>query len=197
MRKQPSENDKAIFEHIRHLGDRSSSKVTQFLDDSEEYSIDLLSVVDKPDVGATTWATIGLSAYSIDEELPGDRELRVEFVGACGSEWNEVYSSAFGSCSFNIIKCDYGCHPGTVYPDVVRQYNDTLTMKHMMFVPVFLFDDIPNMQIGDCEVTWLQAIPISDAELEIRKERGEDKLTDLFERAQIDVYDLNRPSVHL
>ena len=192
----PSEQDKAIFQHIRHLGG-SSLKVTNFLDDSEEFSIDLMSAADMPDSGVTTWATIGLSTYSIDIELPGQRELRVEFVAACGSEWSNLFGNAMSSCAINIIKMGASCRPGTVYPNVIGQYDGTLTMKHMMFVPVFLFQPIPNLQIGACEVTWLQAIPISDEEFEVRKASGEDALMDVFEREQIDVFDLNRPSVHM
>ena len=44
-------------------------------------------------------------------------------------------------------------------------------------------------------VAWLQAVPISDPERDLAEREGSDSLEDLFERQQIDVFDLDRPSV--
>lgn len=44
-------------------------------------------------------------------------------------------------------------------------------------------------------VTFLQAVPISEAEYQHVVDNGAGSLEDLFVEAQIDVYDLDRPSV--
>jgi hypothetical protein len=169
--------------------------VHRYLDDTEEFEVDILDAADRPDLETTTFATIGLSGHTIGRVLPGDREVRVEFIGACGTEWVKVFGSAVSSCAFEIIKNHSSCQPGTVYLDIVGQYDRSLTMKHVMFVPPYLWPKIPDMVIKDSVVTWLQPVPISDEELRIREDEGADALERLFEAAQIDVYDLNRPSV--
>jgi len=68
-------------------------------------------------------------------------------------------------------------------------------MKHMLFIPPFLWEPIPNMEQEGRVVTWLQAIPISDGEFEIRKRKGEDALMTVLEKCEVNVFDLDRPSV--
>lgn len=43
-------------------------------------------------------------------------------------------------------------------------------------------------------MTSLQVVPVDDAEYEFARANGIDELLDRFETAQIDVYDINRPS---
>ncbi|MBR7905153.1 suppressor of fused domain protein, partial [Burkholderia cenocepacia] len=45
------------------------------------------------------------------------------------------------------------------------------------------------------KVNWLQGIPISDAELEILRTRGDSEFEDLLEQADVDVFDLYRSSL--
>jgi hypothetical protein len=44
-------------------------------------------------------------------------------------------------------------------------------------------------------VAWLLAVPISDAEAQLRAERGSDALETRFEEAEIDIFNPNRHSV--
>ncbi|MDR3361093.1 MAG: suppressor of fused domain protein [Bifidobacteriaceae bacterium] len=122
-----------------------------------------------------------------------DRELRVEFLVAVGSEF-EVFGKVMSSCAFNISKLGYSVHPGTVCPDVISQYDPTLAMRHVMFESVFQWDAVPNLELPEMTVTWLSPVPISDAEFEFRSVNGAEALRDLLEERSVDVLDLNRPS---
>ena len=68
-------------------------------------------------------------------------------------------------------------------------------MKHFLLVPPFLWDGFETLEVGGQAVAWLQAVPISDRERDLAEREGSDSLEDLFERQQIDVFDLDRPSV--
>ena len=51
-----------------------------------------------------------------------------------------------------------------------------------------------NKIIGK-SVAWLMAVPISECEYRYAEAEGPDRLEDLFEQQQIDIFDINRPPV--
>ncbi|HGO6077140.1 suppressor of fused domain protein [Burkholderia cenocepacia] len=51
-----------------------------------------------------------------------------------------------------------------------------------------------DLESGE-KVNGLQGIPISDAELEILRTRGDSEFEDLLEQADVDVFDLYRSSL--
>ena len=50
------------------------------------------------------------------------------------------------------------------------------------------------MRLATKTVAWLLAVPITDAEAAYAGQHGAEALEDLFERAQIDLFDLDRDS---
>lgn len=67
-------------------------------------------------------------------------------------------------------------------------------MKHILLTTPFLWDDLHPLDDEKNHVTWLMAVPISDKELKYAQEYGTDVLEDVFERKDIDVFDLDRKS---
>jgi hypothetical protein len=135
-----------------------------------------------------------VAGATIDKGLPDGSELRVEFIGACDEQYEDVYALALSSCAFNIIIDEYSCEPGAVYPNVLSQYDPDVNMKHILFQPLFLWE-IPNLELDGIVVTWLCPVPISESEFQYCVANGADALSDLLEAADADVADLNRPSV--
>ncbi len=43
--------------------------------------------------------------------------------------------------------------------------------------------------------TWVQVVPVGDDEFEYARKHGVQHLIDLFVEQQVDVFDINRPSV--
>ncbi|WP_438347722.1 suppressor of fused domain protein [Paenibacillus sp. FA6] len=169
-------------------------RISRFYDDNKLNSIDVVVMDNKPDLHETTFATIGLCNYNIGYFVDG-KPLRVEFIGACIDEYNQ-FGNILSTCAFNIINSDYSCSPGTIYPNVVKMYYPEFTLKHVMFVSPFLWDEsLKPFDFEDKHVSWLQAIPISDAEYTYVEENGNEALENLFEQSDVDILDLNRVSV--
>lgn len=168
--------------------------VRAYWDDNKENYIDILACDDRPCDGVTAYSTIGLSEYSIDQ-IADDLPLRIEMVGACASGF-ECFPNILGSCAFNIINTKYKCYPGAIFQNVVKYYMPNSSMKHILFMPPFLWEEeLTTLSFNDKKVAWLLAVPISDMELEYAIKHGIDALETLFEETQIDIFDLERKPV--
>ncbi|MDR6553466.1 suppressor of fused domain protein [Paenibacillus qinlingensis] len=168
--------------------------VSKYWDDGKVSSIDLLSSANTPYDGITSYSTIGFSDYSIDyfvDEVP----LRLEIVGVCATEY-ELFPNVLATSLFNIINSKQSCSPGTVFRGVVKMYYPNVEVEHVLFVPPFLWEEhLKNIDFPEKKVTWLLAIPISEKEYRFAKENGTDKLEDLFESNEIDIFNIERKSV--
>ena len=173
---------------------RSKPSVIQYLDNNDESEIEIYIGPDRPCKGVSTYATIGLSDFSIGLKTAGNKELRVEFIGACASNY-EMFANIISTCAFNIINSKFSCKPGTVYSNVVKMYYQDLDMKHIFFTDPFLWDNLHSLEMDDLYVAWLMAVPISDNEFNFLKQNGSEALEKLFEEKDIDAYDLNRRSI--
>ncbi len=171
-------------------------KVHRYSDDDEVRSINILSCVDGPHDGVTSYATVDLSGFDTQLTAEDGRPIRVELLGACDSAV-QTFGNVMTTCALNIASGQYSPGPGRIHPRVIELYEPTLSMRHILFVPPFLWgpDAFPRMEDEDVIVLFLQLIPISDAELDFARAEGADALESRFEQAQIDIYDLNRPSV--
>lgn len=168
--------------------------VTKYWDNDHKNSIDILLCKDKLEEGINSYATIGLSDYSIGYTLD-EYQLRVEIIGVTGTFFEE-FPLILSSCAFNIINSKFSCHHGTVFPNIVNFYIPDSDMKHIYFTYPFLWDDkLKTIDFDNLKVLWLLVVPISEAELLYAEEKGTDALEDLFEEHQIDIFNLNRKSV--
>lgn len=64
-------------------------------------NVDILSTIDRPYEGVTSYSTIGLSDYSIGYSID-EKPLRVEIVGASATMF-ELFPNVLSTCAFNII----------------------------------------------------------------------------------------------
>jgi antitoxin YqcF len=168
--------------------------VTRHWDDDERRWVDVLRCVDRPDEGLTSWATIGASQYD-NRVSNAAGPLRVEFVGACASAW-PTYANMLVTCALNVASGDYSATPGIIMPGVVAMYEKSVTTRHMLLTDPFLWDgEFPSLSGDDYSVAWLMGVPVTDAEFEFAGAEGVDALEELFSAAEIDVFDLDRPSV--
>lgn len=173
---------------------RGVPKIVEYWDNDDKSKIDIYIGIDMPYKGVNSYGTIGLSNYDIGLKTTAEKDLRVEFISACGSEY-EFFGNIIASCGFNIINSQFSCSPGTVYPGVICKYSKEYEMKHVMFVSPFLWDNSWNMELEDKIIIWLMPIPISDKELKYLQNYGNDELQNLFEKNDIDIFDMRRKSV--
>lgn len=156
--------------------------------------VDVLDCVDRPEAGQTAWATIGMSLFDLELEVD-DTPLRVEIAGIATSNVREFGNMLSAAC-FNVASGEYTIEPGVIYPDIVADYLPQVTTKHLMFVPVFSWTGLENLEVEGVLITWLQAVPVTQAEFDLAQTQGgSEGLQDLLEDADADVADLNRPSV--
>lgn len=169
-------------------------QVIKYWDHMQRNSVDILSCADRPCEGVTSYSTIGLSEHSIgftSDKLP----LRVEIVGACASEV-QSYSNVLANCALRIITLNNKCYPGAIFKNAIDISNIKREMEHILFVTPFVWDkSFTIINFPDKNVTWLNAVPISQTELEYAEDEGIEALEELFERHQIDIFNLNRQSV--
>ncbi|PEP55849.1 suppressor of fused domain protein [Bacillus pseudomycoides] len=172
----------------------SNPVVSKYWDDNSISNIDILSTRDKPCEGVTSYSTIGLYMHSIGRSID-EKSLRVEIVGASATTYNN-YTNVLATCAFCVINSKMSIYPGQIFLDVLKCYYPNSEMKHMFFVPPFLWEDqLQTIDFPDKKVAWLLAVPISEKEYLFAQQNGSTKLEDLFEQNEIDIFDIERESV--
>ncbi|MBK8802838.1 MAG: suppressor of fused domain protein [Fibrobacteres bacterium] len=169
-------------------------QVHRYWDDSELNNIDILSCSDSPWAGVIAYSTIGVSEMPLRKDGK-ELSVRSEIVGACGSQFPE-FPNFLATAALFVKKSGLLVAPGVIFPNVLDQYCDSSLMRHLLFLPPFLWEQrLSPLQLDEKIVTWLLAIPIAEAELEFAVKNGVPSLEQLFEKEQIDIFDLNRLSV--
>jgi hypothetical protein len=171
-----------------------SPKVNRFWDNEKVSCIDLLRCEGAPQPGVTSFSTIGLSDETLKLE-GNETDIRVELLGACGSGFKS-FDNVLATTAFHIKNSGWFPEPLQIFPKMVAIHDASETMQHVFFLPPFLWEpEFATQTIGDHTISWLLVIPISDHEYTYAKTKGGGALEDLFVEKQIDVFDLNRPSV--
>lgn len=156
--------------------------------------IGILQSPDSPVDGVTSYATVGLSDFPLLKDNQ-DYGSRLELLGACATTTDQ-FANIIASAAACIHHRGWFCAPGIIFPDVIKEYYPDISMRHLLFVPPFLWNDSPStLSIESRAVAWLQAVPISDNELNHAKSHGPKVLEDIFMKEQIDVYNIERSSV--
>ena len=167
-------------------------KVYRYWDEYNEKSVDILSCIDRPYYGVSSYATIGLSEHDIGM-LSETKKLRVELIGACDSK-EEKFENILSTVAFEIIEKS-SCKYGDIIPNVISQYINDCDMKHIYLMNPFLWDEFEVIEFNDIKVTWLMIVPISSQEKEYAINSGWEELEQKFEEANVDIFNLNRKSV--
>lgn len=167
--------------------------VSKYWDENNVSNIDILSTIDRPYEGVTSYSTIGLSDYSIGYSVD-EKPLRVEIVGASATMF-ELFPNILSTCAFNIINTKFPITHGEIFKGVVRMYYPDSEMEHVLFTSPFLWEKLNSLDFIDKKVTWLLAVPISTKELLFAEREGTEALEDLFEEKDINIFDISRNSV--
>lgn len=169
-------------------------KFYKYFDEQEKSTVDVLCIENVPKEGVNFYSTIGTFEYpsgSTFEGLP----YRVELVGVCDAREN-TFKNILSTCSFCIINSNYKICAGEIFHDIIEMYHPTIDMKHIMFVPPFIWEEeLDVLRFGDKCVDFLLAVPISENECIYAEENGTDALEDLFEEKQLNIFNLQRKSI--
>jgi antitoxin YqcF len=170
-------------------------KVTEYIDNEENSTISILEFANHPVSEVVSYSTLGLSDHMQTADK-SNKPVGVEVVAVCRSDYT-VFPSIMSTIAFYLINSRYPIYPGTIYEGVISLYAEIKTqMKHILFVyPTAWKTKFKTLDLDEVKVTWMMAIPISDAENQYAKENGFNALGNLLEKNEIDVYDLCRKSV--
>ena len=166
-------------------------RVYAFKDESGK-EIDIFCVDDSPIEHVSSYSTVGLSDYTLNKKID-DKSLRAEIIGSTDSR-NDLFPNIISDCAFKVMDGLSPCMPGTVFLNAIDNYYLDSNMKHMLLTIPFLWE-LHDLEFEHEYVTWLFAVPISESEYHFFVENGYQKLEMLFEKKQIDIYDLNRSPV--
>jgi hypothetical protein len=169
-------------------------RVIAFWDDPHEHSLDILICRDAPGLGLTSYSTVTLSDSPLiqrGKEFP----VRIEIAGACASDV-EPFGNAISTVAFFVMKDKWFCRPGVVFETMLSMYDLSATMEHLYFTAPSRWPSL-NTTLGlpTKYVTWLWAVPISEAESRFIAEQGDGRFEELLETSGADVFDIHRPSI--
>jgi antitoxin YqcF len=168
--------------------------VRAYGDEPERSSVDILCCTNAPQPGLTTYATLTLHRHKNWVGKPR-KNVPVNLIWMTRTKQAKD-AAALSTAAFCIINSRWSCAPGVVFPDVIKMYSLSRTMKHVYFTPPIPWDrELGRVKIGRTMAHCLSMIPISEAEYCYAEEHGGDALSDLLAEAEVDFTDLKRKSV--
>lgn len=189
-----SQQQKDVADYISSIFETEKPSVFLYWDDDHRSSVHVLDTKDCPQPGVTSYSTVGLSEHPLffhDKEY----KTRVELVGACGSNFQK-FGNILATSAFCVINSRWFCAPGMIFPGIMEMHQASVTMSDVYFASPFLWDDrLKSIKSGNHNIAWLLVVPISRKESLFAQEFGPEKLESLFIEKDIDIFNLNRPSV--
>jgi len=168
-----------------------SPKVSVYSDEAGSQSVDMALFADCPAAGLSTIGTVSLSDHHVGLE----HGLRIEIVAVFPSAAGAFPQALAGSAIATIGQA-WRIRRGAVHPDILRMYDLSDTLEHLLFVKPYLWGQaLDPVVCGAYTIAWLLAVPISEAERAYAEQHSAIALEDLFAAHKIDITDLNRASV--
>ena len=169
----------------------ATPEMRRYGDDTDRTTVDLLSCADAPVEGITAYGTVRLS----DHPLGHEGDLRAEIIGAFPTAV-PAFANVITTCAFNVINDGAPLFPGVIHGEAIGLYGLSSTLRHILFVSPFVWENRPETLIlPGRKVAWLMAVPITEAERAHAAIHGSAALEEIFEQQDIDIFDVERPSV--
>jgi hypothetical protein len=170
----------------------TNRRLGRWADAREEHTVSILTCVDAPSPGLTTYSTVSLHLYP---NLLDDQDIRTEIVGVVESSAT-AFPDALSTAAFYVIKDRWLVAPGVVFPGILLDYDLGTEMEHVMWAPPFEWEALKRVSIEpDLTVHWLIAIPIYESERQFLLKHGYFKFEDLLEQNEVEYFDLSRRPV--
>ncbi|MDN3241546.1 suppressor of fused domain protein [Glycomyces tritici] len=168
-------------------------RVARFWTEDESAFVDVAEYGGSPGPGIASYSTLGLSAAPL---MDGDTQMPfgVEICGAADDGF-DLFPNILASAAFQVLDGEF-VYPDRILGGIVEGYYPDLEMKHLLFMSPFLWGDrLQSFDAAGRQVAFLQAVPISNAELELAMRTSVDEMTDLMMARGAEPTDLARASV--
>lgn len=183
-------NKRVAQELVKIIG--GNPQIFRYYDEAEVKYVDIFCSKNVSQKGLQSCATIGLNNSDINL-VNGERELRVEILGACDIRI-DCFENILTTVAFEIMDA-HKCYPGYIVENVIPLYIPDSDMKHLLLVTPFVWENTETIVLDDRFIAWLQIIPISENEYRYAILNGVNELENLLEEKDIDVFDIYRESV--
>jgi hypothetical protein len=189
-----TEENRAIAKYLDEVFSPDEKDVRRYYDDNHESMIHILKASNSPRKGVMSFATIGLSDH--ENRFDTGADIRVEIVGGARDDFRE-FGNAIATVAFFMINSGWLAYPGKVFPDVLKMYELSKRMHHLLLVPVprMWSKDFEPMDFDTKTVHFLGAIPISESERRHVEEHGDETFGSLLEEHEVDIFNLDRDPV--
>jgi hypothetical protein len=158
--------------------------------EGDDLQIDIAICAETPGGGVGSLGTVNLADHDL-----GHGATRLQIVAAFRTDAAD-YSRAIGTAALHIAGQGWPLRWGAVAPNVLPLYGLSSTLAHFYFMPPFSWAGGPRpLTIGDTQVAWLQAVPISESERAYAEANGAEAFEQLLVATDIDVTDLARVPV--
>ncbi len=161
------------------------------------HKLDILFAKGCPAKNYLTASTLGLVNRATGyQDKTNQKEIRAEIImssyGGTDMIGKILTTAGVGIYTSNIR---YGY--GTVLKGVLENYYPNSDMKHLflMLPPPIWSKPFGVTDCDDCSITFLYALPISQAECDYMAQNGIEALQNKFVEVNIDMFDLERKSV--
>ncbi len=168
--------------------------IAAHLDAQQQTQVYILSGRDSQNPDLVSHATIGMSDFKLGQD-EGGIALGVELVGACHKSC-DYFDRALAACADTILSDGAPCKPGTIFANVLDGFDGVSQMRHFLFaVPSFWQGNLYPLKFKSKTVLWLQALPISETEMQFASENGAGDLGEKLLANNADLADPHRQPV--
>ncbi|MBE0465508.1 suppressor of fused domain protein [Halomonas colorata] len=164
-------------------------RVHNYWDDDESHSNAIFS----GHIGEEHFAsTIGL--MKVEQQSHQETSVTTEvLIGRRGTD--QWLGNLASTVAFFALKDGWRIAPGIIFERILELYDPNTSLPHLMFVPIFQWDDMNRVTVGKQTIFPLLAVPISEEELQLVAKRGSQTLENRWEALKTDVFDWSRESV--
>ena len=159
--------------------------------------LDILYAKQSPGRNYLTASTLGLVNRTTGyQDSNTGKDIRAEIIMSSYGG-HDMSGKILSTAGVGIFETNIRYGYGTVLKDIMSIYYPNSDMKHLFLIlpPPVWGKSFGVTDAGDSVITFLYALPISQAECDYMSEKGIDALQDKFVENNIDMFDFERKSI--
>ncbi len=164
-------------------------RVHNYWDENETHSIAVFSGHNDDEYFASTVGLMDIEQRSYQ----GDTICTEILIERRGTE--QWLGNLASTIAFYALKDGWKIAPGVIFERMLEIYDPQTSLPHIMFVPIFQWDDMSRVFAGAKTIYPLLAVPISEKELQLVAKSGSQALEDRWVALKTDVFDWSRECV--